>query len=604
MTARPASRIAVIHLLILSALCAAAYLPGLTDHGLTNWQESTRLVVAQEMQRSETTGLATPILHGEPYLAKPPLLYWLQMTIATMRGSEVELFDLRLAVALAGWMGVLATYLAARVMLAPGHTKQNGSESEESAFARTAAFWSAAFVATGILTARAARIGEIDVLLLPATGLGVAAAQAAWSRYERDKRVAPFALAGVVLAAALGTLAKGPAGMVVPLGAVPIAIMMRAASGFGPGRIATIVTLVAGAFIAAGVLTFTTRAGEHAISDYRDVVGVAIHGAGLVGVVVLGVTLIRRAFSGGPFPAKLIPPLLACGLPLAAIASGVTMWLWGEAMRADVGAETLGHYAYRESANNLSLFIPNSSVRALEALAYGAGIGSICALIAGVWLLKDRPRFQLGWYTAVGWLLTSLVYTLSTTGTHRYLLPVLPGVAILGGTWFAAALRDFPIRKQLRIGMGLGVAALAIGQGVWYGYARNRTGYQSRSPDAFVTELIEAHQTAPDDLVTFDFWTGALDASAGQPVEPYSDPATRPVFDFPHVAPNVSALKQRMSDDPERDWTILYRDDGKAENRLRELDFTLARVPVEAEFLFDKFTTPIAAARVKWTPER
>src|SRR5207248_897606 len=97
-------------------LCWLVYLPGLTTQGLANWQESQRALVAREMQsRGEWI---VPTVEGRPYLAKPPMIYWCQIAIARARGAVSGEFELRLTVALAGWAGVLATYLVGRRMLA------------------------------------------------------------------------------------------------------------------------------------------------------------------------------------------------------------------------------------------------------------------------------------------------------------------------------------------------------------------------------------------------------------------------------------------------------------------------------------------------------
>src|SRR5687768_2218011 len=100
-----------LHLLLLTAVCGLTYLPGLTAHGLTNWQEAQRALVAREMQsRGEWI---VPTVNDRPYLAKPPMIYWWQLAIAKARGAQSGEFELRLTVALAGWLGVVALYLVA-----------------------------------------------------------------------------------------------------------------------------------------------------------------------------------------------------------------------------------------------------------------------------------------------------------------------------------------------------------------------------------------------------------------------------------------------------------------------------------------------------------
>src|SRR5262245_42746940 len=102
-------------LLLLTVLCWAVYLPGLTSQGLANWQEAQRALVAREMQAREEW--LVPTVEGRPYLAKPPMIYWCQLALAGARRVTTGEFELRLTVALAGWAGVLATYGVGRRML-------------------------------------------------------------------------------------------------------------------------------------------------------------------------------------------------------------------------------------------------------------------------------------------------------------------------------------------------------------------------------------------------------------------------------------------------------------------------------------------------------
>lgn len=96
----PRSRPIRRDLLILVALCAILYGVGLTSHGLTNWQEAQRALVAREMQGRGHWLI--PTINDHPYLAKPPLFYWVQVAIADLLGRRIGEFELRLTVALAG----------------------------------------------------------------------------------------------------------------------------------------------------------------------------------------------------------------------------------------------------------------------------------------------------------------------------------------------------------------------------------------------------------------------------------------------------------------------------------------------------------------------
>ncbi len=104
------------HVALLLMVCLPTYFIGLTDHGLTNWQESQRALVVQEMFRRGDWLL--PTINEQPYLAKPPMFYWIQLVIAHARhallGTTPGDWELRFAAALGGLLGVLATYFAAR----------------------------------------------------------------------------------------------------------------------------------------------------------------------------------------------------------------------------------------------------------------------------------------------------------------------------------------------------------------------------------------------------------------------------------------------------------------------------------------------------------
>jgi 4-amino-4-deoxy-L-arabinose transferase-like glycosyltransferase len=580
------------HLLILSALCAAAYLPGLTSHGLTNWQESIRLVVAQEMHR--TANWVTPTVHAEPYLAKPPMLYWAQMALASLRGAAVSLFDLRLAVALAGWLGVLATYLAARVLLAPSPDDETPDATDR--WARAASFWGAAFTATGILTARASRIGELDILLLPCTGVGIAAFSAAWRTHLAQRRTNLPAIALGALAAAAAGLVKGPPGFATMLVATLGGVLLHGAFAGRPRPRAPL--LIASAVASAAFATWLFTARE--IRDYRDILGILIHALTAGAALLLLARLSTR-------PAWLAG-LLRSGVLLGPLAGMAALWLWGLALERDVGREVVEMYAARESAANLQPFVPASPVRNLEAFAYGAGLGSIAAIVAAVWLVRDRPRFASGWWVVLGWIALGFVlYSVAGTGTQRYVLPVLPGVALLGGMWFAAALRDLPARLTLARAAWTALIALAVGQGVWYGFARDRAGYDWRSPDAFMDELLAAPGVDPARLATLDFWTGAIDAAAGQPVRVYRGPGMPLVDGYPHIAPKLPELTAELAAEGSA-WTILVVEPpmpGQPLPAQRFADAGLAATPIEttAEFRLDKGQDTVRAYRVTPAPD-
>ena len=110
MGVRPIAAVITLSLLVLPV-----YFWNLNDLGLFNTQESIRVSVAREMQRAGEW--IVPLRRGEVYIAKPPMVYWCQIGLANLRGTAVGEFELRLNAALWGWLGVIATYFAARNML-------------------------------------------------------------------------------------------------------------------------------------------------------------------------------------------------------------------------------------------------------------------------------------------------------------------------------------------------------------------------------------------------------------------------------------------------------------------------------------------------------
>lgn len=62
-----------LEVLILLAVCGAAFFTGLGRHDYVK-TEGLRAVVVEEML--ERDGLSMPTVHGEPYLKKPPLYAW------------------------------------------------------------------------------------------------------------------------------------------------------------------------------------------------------------------------------------------------------------------------------------------------------------------------------------------------------------------------------------------------------------------------------------------------------------------------------------------------------------------------------------------------
>lgn len=182
-------------LLLILAIACIACLPGLTRHGLTNWQESQRLLAARSMH--ERGEWVIPRIHDEPYLAKPPAFYWLIRGLALVRAGAPGEFDLRLTIALAGIAGAVLAFALVR---------ETGGSAE-------AGLWAGLSLATAPLYARSARIGELDILLALFALAGLySLARAYRSHLQRGRCAVGWVIAAALTSAAC-CLTKGPPGI-------------------------------------------------------------------------------------------------------------------------------------------------------------------------------------------------------------------------------------------------------------------------------------------------------------------------------------------------------------------------------------------------------
>lgn len=584
-------------LIALTALCAIAYALGLTTHGLTNWQEAQRALVAREMQA--TGAWIVPTVRGEPYLAKPPMIYWAQRTIAAATGREVGVFDLRLTVALAGWLGVIATYLVARLVLfAPDDSDDDPEhDNADKAFAHHAAWWSALGLATGILYTRSSRIGELDILLVPFTVVAIGAIAAAWRSHRVRNRQHTPAMLIACAAAAGATLTKGPPGLlVIMLAAYGGITIYEARHAARPLR--TIAAAIAAIALAS---TFIIRGG---IGNATDIISIALAVtlAATAAWMCAGLLNLRTFVSWIRALSRTHP----VGVPIVA---GGALWLWGKAVERSIGSDAVGAAAAREAADNLRVFVPGSALNNIEAASYGVGIGSIAAIIAIVWLIKDRPKLTPGLAVVIAWVLLGvLAFSLLGKGVPRYLTPVWPGIALLGGAWIASALRDLPIRATLHRVLTIAALTLTIGQAGWYAIGRERL-YADRVPRAFLAELLRPElKVDPDRLGVLDYWSPALDFYAREPIELYADAG--PVASLPGVPDTPVAQLARDLTRTGQNYTLLVRETAHPDNagdpklglapldRLTRFGLGVETLPIATEYRIDNRRTRVIAVRL------
>lgn len=483
----------------LIVFCAVVYLFGLTSHGLTNWQESQRALVAREMfERGEWI---VPTVHGEPYIAKPPMIYWIQMVIAHARGALgfepfANEFEVRLTVALGGIAGVLATYFAARSMFRRregepfrGAALPAPLAADDPRLGDDAAWLAALGLASGVLYVRSSRIGELDVLIVPFAVVAIASIVAAWRRHLEGRSTHWLALALATLMACAAGLTKGPpALLVIALGAYgPMLLMARRPrtsddEGSSIARFGVLASLLGGIGFFVLALAFDDRISSiwHAIGLVFFTLTGALVGWGTVRLAMphrLGAWF--RAFHA-------THPVGVLGVAALAI------WWWKDSVASRVGSEAVAALAAVEVEDNLRLLVLDSPTKNLGFMLYGIAPMSVFALIGTISLLRRRRVMSAGRWTPLIWCgLAFVAFSALGKGVARYLTPTWPAVAMVGGLWLAWHERERRRRNTPPImAMATVLFVLAgLAQGVWYGVGRE-LWYASRSPRDVVKELL------------------------------------------------------------------------------------------------------------------
>lgn len=554
------TRRTLLHVGALVLLCLAASFVGPDTHGLTNWQESQRLVVAREMQ--DRGAWLVPTFRGQAYLAKPPMIYWAQIALAEARGSRVDLLDLRLVVALAGLVGVVLTYAVARRMLDAG-----------------GAFIASACLATGLLYVRSTRVGELDILLAPLTVAGVWGVLLAWRRVEEPlgRRAGPIVLATAATAAA--GLTKGPPAVaLIGLATYGGMALHAALESPIPAR-ARRAAMVAGSVAAVATIAFAASRGV----SLSDAPGVALLAA-LAAASVALVALLAR-----PVPLRTLWRVLSRTHPVLVLGGGFAAYFaWWFLASRHVDPAVVEAIAREQVDNDLQLLVPAAPIRNLEALAFGCGLGSMGLFLAP--LRRARSLAPRDACLVVAWVGLGLaLLSLAGKGVPRYLTPLWPGVAVVGGAALAR-LAAGPWRRVLVAA----IVVLAVAQGAWFGYGRERV-WGARSPRALVLEL-RALGVDPARLAAYEFYTPALDFYAQSPVMPVRTAAVTG-----GIPPwSLAELRAHAARAP---ITVLLRapgadpDSAPAARALVEAGLALEFLPTRARFVIDNGRAEVRAAR-------
>ena len=553
-------------LFLLTVLCGLTYGVGLTAHGLSNWHEAERALVAREMQARGDW--IVPTINWQPYLAKPPMIYWCQLAIASVRGAQTNEFDLRLTVALVGWLGVLITYVVARRMIGV-----------------TAAWWSCLFLATGIRYVHSARIGEIDILLVPFTVAAVGALYLAWRTHIEQGRTN----IGAIIVASLATcgvmLAKGPPGLLV-IAVAGYGGMALAEAWRGQGRRSVwVVATVAGLSVVV-LAIFLNRAWKP-----NSIIGLVFLAAMLPPVAATVIRLaeperalaLLRAYARAQI-------VIVLGLPL------IVFYAWGRLVQSRIGVQATMMAIKRETADNLRILVADSPFGSVLAASYGTGLGSIACILAIVSLAHHRKITPALWML-IAWVGGGIVaFSVLGKTMPRYLTPVWPGVAMLGGWWFASMLSVARYPRRLAVTATILVLLLAIGQLWWYGFGGERF-YDEPSPRSFVQEILALPDVDRSRLATFEFNTPTLDYYVGEQVK-----------SFDAGGPGRFADLKRELSTSDRSLILLVRerqpqsqklDPRPAIDRLRNAGLEVNPIPLHSRFTIDKWNIPVMAVRVR-----
>lgn len=167
------------------------FLPGIGSRDLWNPDEPRYAEVTREMR--ESGDYLVPHLNGRIYSEKPPLLFWLISLSATATGKLDEIAA-RLPSLAAGVATLFLLFGIARRL-----------------FDRQIAWWSVLILGTSGRILWQARVGQIDMLLLALVTLAMYFFVRGWVEGRRGWFRLFFVAAG------LGTLAKGPVGLLPPL---------------------------------------------------------------------------------------------------------------------------------------------------------------------------------------------------------------------------------------------------------------------------------------------------------------------------------------------------------------------------------------------------
>ena len=229
------------------------FLPGIGGRDLWNPDEPRYAEVTREMRAGGDWFV--PHLNGRIYSEKPPLLFW-SIAAASLATGEVGPVAARLPSLAAAIVTLYLLFGMARRL-----------------FDRRVAWWSVAILATSGRILWQARVGQIDMLLLALVTLAMYFFVRGWVEHR------PGFFRLFFVAAGLGTLAKGPVGLLPPLLSIlAFAVLTRERSRLREMRIGSGLAIWAGvvllwlvpAAVTGGVSYLETMVVKQNVTRYAD----------------------------------------------------------------------------------------------------------------------------------------------------------------------------------------------------------------------------------------------------------------------------------------------------------------------------------------------
>lgn len=379
----------MVFFILLSLLALASGLVELGRMDVYTQHEGQRAAPPAEMFRANDWVM--PTLNGQPYLAKPPLLYWSTMGVFRLSGIINE-FTVRLTTALSGIGLVLAAYLCLRGMIGEG-----------------AARWTALMLLASPYFLEHVRFATLDTPLSLAVFLALVALYHAWQS-AGAARWGYGLSAGIALGAA--TLLKGPAPYLYLLAAVFAAAFMNDSGFARPLRRAAAGSV--GVFALALVIFALGRAG----------IVVAFPAALVLFIVCwawFSVAHARRAMLGMLAPAGLAV-LVAVLLALPWVLLLLQRHDWA-ALREMLGREVVERTYTATEINSGSPFF---YLIMLPALLAPWGLLLPLHALRGVWGgFGPACRFA----ALCGWISVGL-FSLVAGKEHEYIMPAFPWLLV------------------------------------------------------------------------------------------------------------------------------------------------------------------------------